>query len=197
MNAEQPSGEKAFLARLPAIIEAILFVAGEPVAVEDIAHALNMTQSELAPFIDRLRDEYDLDARGLRLNRFGRCIQLSIRAEYAPYVERLLQPVQKQSLSQAAMETLSIIAYRQPVTKSEIEAVRGVKCDYSVQSLCAKGLIAEVGRRETLGRPILYGTTEEFLRHFGIESLDQLPVAPDSQALADLIARAAGEEDAP
>ena len=100
---------------------------------------------------------------------------MSIRAEYAPYVERLLQPVQQQSLSQAAMETLSVIAYRQPVTKADIEKVRGVKCDYSVQSLLNKGLIQEQGRRETLGRPILYGTTDAFLRHFGIESLDQLP----------------------
>ncbi|MEF9973603.1 MAG: SMC-Scp complex subunit ScpB, partial [Clostridia bacterium] len=91
---------------------------------------------------------------------------------------RLLQPIQQQSLSQAAMETLSIIAYRQPVTKSDIEKVRGVKCDYSVQSLVGKGLIEEVGRRETLGRPILYATTDAFLRHFGIETLDQLPEQP-------------------
>ncbi|MEF9896453.1 MAG: SMC-Scp complex subunit ScpB, partial [Clostridia bacterium] len=98
--------------------------------------------------------------------------------DYAPYVERLLQPIQQQSLSQAAMETLSIIAYRQPVTKSDIEKVRGVKCDYSVQSLVNKGLIEEVGRRETLGRPILYATTDAFLRHFGIETLAQLPEQP-------------------
>lgn len=157
------------------IIEAILFVAGEPVAIEDMAHALDMTVSELEPALERLRDYCDLEKRGLRLNRFGGQAQLSIRPDYAPYVERLLQPVQKQSLSQAALETLSIIAYRQPVTKAEIEAVRGVKCDYSVQMLSNKGLIAEQGRRETLGRPILYGTTEKFLSHFGIESLDQLP----------------------
>ena len=124
---------------------------------------------------DQLRDEYDLDARGVRLARFGDSVQLTTRAEYAPYIERLLQPVQKQSLSQAAMETLSIIAYRQPVTKAEIEAVRGVKCDYSVSSLLHKELICEMGRRESLGRPILYGTTTKFLQHFGIESLNELP----------------------
>ena len=160
---------------LPAIIEAILFVAGEPVNVAELAHALDLTVSELTPALDRLRDEYDRGARGLRLNRFGMSVQLSTRAEYAPYIEKLLQPVQKQSLSQAMMETLSIIAYRQPVTKAEIEAVRGVKCDYSVQSLTNKGLICELGRRETLGRPIEYGTTEAFLSHFGIETLDDLP----------------------
>ena len=162
-------------AKLKCIIEAILFVAGEPVCVEDLAHALDLTVGELSAALDQLRDEYDLDARGVRLARFGDSVQLTTRAEYAPYIERLLQPVQKQSLSQAAMETLSIIAYRQPVTKAEIEAVRGVKCDYSVSSLLHKELICEMGRRESLGRPILYGTTTKFLQHFGIESLNELP----------------------
>ena len=161
--------------KLPCAIEAILFVAGEPVNVSELAHALDMTVSELSPVLDDMKAAYDRDARGLRLNRFGMSVQLATRPDYAPYIERLLQPVQKQSLTQAAMETLSIIAYRQPITKSEIEAVRGVKCDYSVTSLMNKGLIEEVGRRESLGRPILYGTTEEFLSHFGIETLDDLP----------------------
>ena len=161
--------------KLSCIIEAILFVAGEPVTLTDLAHALDLTVSELIPALDQLKDEYDLDRRGLRLNRFGESVQLSIRPDYAPYIERLLQPVQKQSLSQAAMETLSIVAYRQPVTKTEIEAVRGVKCDYSVTSLLNKGLIEEAGRRESLGRPIQYATTEKFLQHFGIESLNELP----------------------
>jgi len=162
--------------KLPCAIEAILFVAGEPVNVGDLAHALDMTVSELSPVLDALREEYDRGARGLKLNRFGMSVQLATRPDYAPQIERLLQPIQKQSLTQAAMETLSIIAYRQPITKSEIEAVRGVKCDYSVTSLMNKGLIEEVGRRESLGRPILYGTTEAFLSHFGLESLDDLPV---------------------
>ncbi|MDO4546962.1 MAG: SMC-Scp complex subunit ScpB [Clostridia bacterium] len=157
------------------IVEAILFVCGEPVPIKDIAHALDMTGDEFEDILHSLIKSYVDDRRGLRLNRYDGCIQLSIAPEYAVYVERLLQPVQRQSLSQAAMETLSIIAYRQPVTKSQIEAVRGVKCDYSVQSLLNKGLIQELGRRETLGRPILYGTTIAFLQHFGISSLDELP----------------------
>ena len=102
-------------------------------------------------------------------------MQLGTRSDYAPYIEKLLQPVQKQTLSQAVMETLAVIAYKQPVTRAEIEAVRGVKCDYSVQALMNKRLICEVGRKETIGRPILYGTTDEFLRHFGISSLAELP----------------------
>ena len=115
--------------------------------------------------------------------RFGAHVQLATRPDYAPYVEKLLQPVQKQTLSQAVMETLAVIAYRQPVTKAEIEQVRGVKCDYSVQSLVAKGLIEEVGRKEALGRPILYGTTDAFLRHFCLSSLADLPQI-DFSALA-------------
>jgi len=161
--------------KLKAVIEAILFVAGEPIKTDTLAHALDLTVSELSPVLDSLRDEYDLDGRGLRLNRFGESVQLATRPDYAPFIERVLQPVQKQSLSQAAMETLSIVAYRQPVTKGEIEAIRGVKCDYSIQSLLAKGLIEEAGRRETLGRPVLYRTAEKFLIHFGIESLAELP----------------------
>lgn len=161
--------------KLNCILEAILFVAGEPVNQTELAHALDMTVSELSQALDGLKEEYDRDQRGLRLNRFGESVQISTRPEYAPYIERMLQPVQKQSLSQAVMETLSIIAYRQPVTRADIEAIRGVKCDYSVQLLLARGLIQESGRRETLGRPILYTTTDKFLEHFGLEGLFDLP----------------------
>lgn len=163
------------------ILEAILYVAGEPVRVDNLAHALNLTQMELEPAIERLRDNCLLEKRGLRLNRHGAEIQMSINPEYAKYVEMLLQPVQKQSLSQAVMETLSIIAYRQPVTKGDIESIRGVKCDYSVQLLLARGLIREAGRRETLGHPILYETTDKFLRHFGIEALGDLPKEKEAE----------------
>lgn len=157
------------------VLEAILYVAGEPVNAQALAHALNLTTMELEEAVEQLRESCLLDRRGIRLNRHGGEIQLSINPEYAPYVEAFLQPIKRQSLSQAVLETLSIIAYRQPVTKSDIEAVRGVKCDYSVQLLLARGLIEEQGRRETLGRPILYGTTDKFLRHFGLEGLSQLP----------------------
>lgn len=160
---------------LTGILEAILYVAGEPVRVDALAHALNLTQLELEPAIEQLRDNCLLDRRGIRLNRHGMEIQLSINPDYAKYVEMLLSPVQKQSLSQAVMETLSIIAYRQPVTKADIEAIRGVKCDYSVQLLLARGLIQEAGRKDALGRPILYATTDRFLHHFGLEGLFELP----------------------
>ncbi len=167
---------------LMAVIEAILFVAGEPVQLADLQKALEVSPLELNAAVNALESDYDFNRRGIRLKRFGEHIQLATRAEYAPYVERLLQPVQKQSLSQAAMETLAVVAYRQPVTKAEVEAVRGVKCDYSVQSLVHKGLIGEVGRKEAVGRPILYGTTDAFLSHFGIASLADLPQLAEKPA---------------
>ena len=167
------------------VIEAILFVAGEPVNVKDVQRALDVTEDETRQAIDALDSDYSFHRRGITLKRFGEHIQLSTRAEYAPYVERLLQPIQKQSLSQSALETLAIVAYRQPVTKLEMEAVRGVKCDYSVQSLVNKGLIEEVGRKEALGRPILYGTTDKFLSHFGLRSLEDLPKPPEENTEED------------
>ena len=167
------------------VIEAILFVAGEPVNVKDMQRALDVTEDETRQAIDALDSDYSFHRRGITLKRFGEHIQLSTRAEYAPYVERLLQPIQKQSLSQSALETLAIVAYRQPVTKLEMEAVRGVKCDYSVQSLVNKGLIEEVGRKEALGRPILYGTTDKFLSHFGLHTLDDLPKPPEENTEED------------
>ena len=168
------------------IVEAILFVTGDAVEKTEIRRALEITDEELEETLDALESGYDFDRRGLRLLRFGAHVQLATRPDYAPYVEKLLQPVQKQSLSQAVMETLAVIAYRQPVTKGEIEQVRGVKCDYSVQSLMTKGLIAEVGRKETLGRPILYGTTDAFLRHFCISSVAELPEIDFSKLTAKL-----------
>ncbi len=167
------------------VIEAILFVAGEPVEVHELQRALEVTEDETWQAIDALDSDYSYHRRGICLKRFGNHIQLSTRADYAPYVERLLQPIQKQSLSQSAMETLAVIAYRQPVTKLEIEAIRGVKCDYSVQSLVNKNLIEVVGRKETLGRPMLYGTTDFFLSHFGLSSLNDLPAPPETVPLQE------------
>ena len=162
---------------LTAAVEAILFVSGDPVEVDALAHAFNLTTAEMGDALTALADQLALDGRGIRLNRSGGTAYLSINPDYAPQVEAFLQPLKKQPLSQAVLETLSIIAYRQPVTRGDIEAVRGVKCDYSVSILLNRGLIEERGRRDTLGRPILYGTTDKFLQHFGIERIEDLPEA--------------------
>lgn len=161
------------------IIEAILYVAGEPVALGDLVRALDQPEGEVMDAIAHLEAQYDMQRRGLRLKRFGIHVQLATRGEYAPYIQRLLQPVQKQSLSQAALETLAVVAYRQPVTRLDVEAVRGVKCDYSLQSLMNKGLICQQGHKETIGHPHLYGTTDAFLSHFGLRNLQDLPAPPD------------------
>ena len=166
-------------------IEAILFVAGEAVSLKELARALQISEHQLACCLNEISDEYDYQQRGFILKRFGEKVQLATRPLYAEDIIRLLQPVQQQSLSQAAMETLAVVAYRQPVTRAEVEQVRGVKCDYSLQSLITKGLIEETGRKDTIGRPILFGTTDKFLSHFGIRTLDELPPMPESPAGRD------------
>ncbi len=163
-------------------IEAILFVSGEAVSVKDLAKALQTDEKEVRSTLKELRDEYDYGQRGVLLKRFGDKVQMATRPLYAGDVVRLLQPVQQQSLSQAAMETLAVVAYKQPVTRAEVEQIRGVKCDYSLQSLMNKGLIREAGRKDTIGRPILFCTTDEFLGHFGLEDLNELPPMPEPAA---------------
>jgi len=158
-----------------AAVEAILFVSGDPVNVAELAHHMNLTMNEMDDALAELARTYIEDNRGIRLNRNGGEAYLSIDPARARAVETFLQPMKKQALSQAVLETLSVIAYRQPATRAEIEAVRGVKCDYSVQMLIKRGLIEEAGQRETLGRPTEYRTTDKFLMHFGIENIDQLP----------------------
>ena len=179
MNEQERDEIRETGGNLAGRIEAILFVSGEPVRVEDLARALDVTVREVEAELNKIRDEYDFHQRGFTLRRFGHQVQLATRALYSADVVHLLQPVQKQSLSQAAMETLAVVAYRQPVTRAEVEQIRGVKCDYSLQSLMNKQLIMEVGRKEALGRPILYGTTDTFLAHFGLTSLEDLPPMPE------------------
>ncbi len=163
-------------------IEAILFVAGEAVGIRDLAKALRIEEKELKEALKTIGSEYDYEQRGFMLKRFGDKVQLATRPLYSEDVLRLLQPVQQQSLSQAAMETLAVVAYKQPVTRAEVEQIRGVKCDYSLQSLMIKGLIQEAGRKDTIGRPILYATTDMFLSHFGIQGLEDLPPLPETES---------------
>ena len=163
-------------------IEAILFVAGEAVSIRDMAKALQIDEKELKAALKEIGSEYDYEQRGFMLKRFGDKVQLATRPLYSEDVLRLLQPVQQQSLSQAAMETLAVVAYKQPVTRAEVEQIRGVKCDYSLQSLMIKGLIQEAGRKDTIGRPILYATTDMFLSHFGIQGLEDLPPLPETES---------------
>ena len=156
------------------VVEAVLFASGEPVAVQALIEMLGVTAQEFEPVLQGLALRYDED-RGVRLMRFDDSLQLCTRPQYMDLIEKVLQPVRKQTLTQAALETLAVVAYRQPVTRMEIEQIRGVQCDRAVATLLHHGLIAEVGRKESIGRPILYGTTEKFLQHFALTSLEALP----------------------
>ncbi len=182
MNGHDRSEEGTIKGR----IEAILFVAGDAVPVRDLARALQIGERELDAVLCEMKDEYDYEQRGFLIKRFGNNVQLATRPLYSEDVVRLLQPVQEQSLSQAAMETLAVVAYRQPVTRAEVEQIRGVKCDYSLQSLTMNGMIEEAGRKDTIGRPILYRTTDRFLSHFGIRNLEELPPLPESDNKTDI-----------
>ncbi|MCR4399811.1 MAG: SMC-Scp complex subunit ScpB [Syntrophomonadaceae bacterium] len=159
-----------------AALEAMLFAAGRPLTVEELAQAVDMAAPDVRALLDELVLEYNEKGSGLLVAASGQGYLMCTSPEYAPYVKKILGPGEKR-LSQAALETLAVVAYRQPVTRAEIEAVRGVRVDRTLASLLARGLVAEVGRKEVPGRPALYGTTVEFLRVFGMTSLDELPPA--------------------
>jgi segregation and condensation protein B len=158
---------------LAALVEGLLFVADEPVTVARLAEALEVETAAVETALNEI--SADGANRGVRLQRKGDRVQLVTRPEAAAYVERFMGLESSGRLSQAALETLSIIAYRQPCTRAQIEAVRGVNCDSVLRNLLSKGLIEESGRQETVGHPFLYSTTFAFLQHFGLRSLDELP----------------------
>ena len=158
---------------LAAQVESLLFVADGPVSTGRLAEALEITPGQVERALADLEAIYA--GRGLRLQRAGGLVQLITAPEAAPCVERFLGLEARTRLSRAALETLAIIAYRQPATRPEIEVVRGVSSDSVLRTLLSVGLVEEVGRAPTVGRPILYGTTFEFLQHFGLSSLDELP----------------------
>lgn len=156
------------------LVESLLFVAAEPVAVRELARTLALPADAIESALEQLVDEYR--SRGMRLLRHNDHVQLVTAPEAAAAVERFLglQTVAPR-LSNAALETLAIVAYKQPITRSGMEAIRGVDCSGAVRTLLQRGLIVEVGRLQVAGRPVLYGTTEEFLKHFGLPSVAHLP----------------------
>jgi segregation and condensation protein B len=158
---------------LAAIVESLLFVADAPVPVSQLAEAAESEAREIDAALRSLSDSYA--DRGVRLQRKGSRVQLVTAPQAAPYIERFLGLPLSGKLSAAALETLAIIAYRQPITRPQIEAIRGVSSDGVLRTLISKGLIEEVGRLETVGHPILFGTTFEFQQYFGIDSLSDLP----------------------
>lgn len=181
MDGEQGNGVTAQQElSLKALVESLLFVADEPVSIERLASVLEVAPEQVEQALTELSDEYA--GRGLCLQRKKQQVQLVTRPEAAAWIRRFLGLEGSGKLSAAALETLAIIAYRQPVTRSDIEAVRGVNSDSVLRTLVHRGLVEEQGRLEQAGRPIIYGTTFEFLQEFGLSSLDQLPPLHEATA---------------
>lgn len=161
---------------LKSIIESLLFAWGEPLNINEISKILNIRTNELTVLLNQMSESFEQDTeRGLIIQKFGNSYQLTTKKENFDFIQNLLQTQVSKSLSSAAMETLSIIAYEQPVTKVEIELIRGVKCSNVIKGLIDKSLIKEVGKIDKPGRPTLYATTDEFLKHFGLKSIEELP----------------------
>ena len=158
-----------------AIVEAVLFAAGDAVSLEKICDILDSDEQSARAVITHMMDEYNYKRRGLRIIQLGEAYQMCTRTEYFDYIQKLTEPKRSLSLSPAALEALAVVAYKQPITRGGIERVRGVDCHAIVDRLLERGFIHEVGRLNAPGRPIMFGTTEEFLRAFGIASLSELP----------------------
>ncbi len=156
-------------------IEALLFASGEPLTAKDLSIYLEEELKIVENTIQEMIEEYDMQERGIKLISIKGSYQLVTKPENSNFIQKLLKKSKRQSLSQASLESLSIIAYQQPITRIDIDEIRGVKSESALQRLLERDLIKEVGRLEVPGRPILYGTTEEFLRQFGIKDLNQLP----------------------
>ncbi|WP_246942321.1 SMC-Scp complex subunit ScpB [Bacillus pinisoli] len=163
-----------------AIIEGLLFAAGdEGLSIKQISLVLELHADTVEDILTEMKKEYDQEDRGIRIIEIAGAYQLATKKEHAPYFKKLMENPSNNTLSQAALETLAIVAYKQPITRAEIEDIRGVKTDRPIQTLVGKLLIKEVGRVEGTGRAILYGTTKEFLDYFGLKSIEELPKLPE------------------
>lgn len=159
--------------------ESMMFVWGEPLDVKLVAEIFNISRQEAYGHFKELQSEYEQEGRGLQIREINRSFQLVTKPENTEYIEKLCTPVKRRRLTQSALEVLAIVAYKQPVTKGEIEAVRGIRCDRVLDGLKKKDLVTELGRSSAIGRPILYGTTDSFLKNFGFTNLKELPDIDD------------------
>ncbi|MED4887872.1 SMC-Scp complex subunit ScpB [Lysinibacillus sp. FSL R7-0073] len=164
-------------------IEALLFVVGDDgLTIKQLSQLLGEQDEVIIQAMDALRKVYDEDlARGITVKEMAGVFQLITKSDLADTIQRLVENPTAQSLSQASLEVLAIVAYKQPITRVAIEDLRGVKCERPIQTLVSRGLIKEVGRSEGTGRAILYGTTKEFLHYFGLNSVEEMPPLPDEE----------------
>ena len=164
-----------------AIIEAILFTMGESVELGKIADAIELDKKETKEILTRMMEHYEDPSIGVRIIELDGSYQMCTKSEMYEYLIRIAKQPKKRVLTDVLLETLSIIAYKQPITKSEIEKIRGVSCDHAVSKLVEYNFVRELGRLDAPGRPLLFGTTEDFLRSFGVQSIDELPVLSQVQ----------------
>lgn len=166
-------------------LESMMFTWGQPLEAKLAAEAIMVTKEEALEAFRELQEEYEQEQRGIRIREVNGSFQFVTHIDNSDYIARLCTPVKVKRLSQSALEVLAIVAYKQPVTKGEIEAIRGIRCDRVMEGLEAKGLVEERGRSNAIGRPILYGTTDEFLKHFGFTNIKQLPEIEDIEKVLD------------
>lgn len=162
-------------AKIKSAVEAMLFASGEPLSLKDLSHNLEIQAKALEEILKEMINDYEDENRGIKLIAINDGYQLVTKVENSDFIQKLLKKNRRQSLSQASIESLAIIAYKQPITRIDIDEIRGVKSESAIQKLVEKNLIKDIGRLEVPGRPILYGTTDEFLRQFGLETLKELP----------------------
>ena len=180
---------------MEAIVEGLLFAAGDPVPVARIAEILDLDKSTAKRFLANMALKLQNSQRGILMREIDGSYQLCTRPEHFEYISRLFEPRQKQALSQAAFETLAIVAYNQPVTRARIEMIRGVNSDSSIATLIERNLIREAGRLDSPGRPMLYETTEEFLRSFGFKSVKDLPLIEFDKIISENQSDVSTQED--
>jgi segregation and condensation protein B len=171
-------------------LETMMFMWGEPLEVKDAAEVLEADKKEVRALFKELQAEYEQEGRGIRIREADDAFGFVTLAENDMFLKKLCTPIRIRRLSQAALEVLAIIAYRQPVTRSEIDSIRGIKSERVIDGLIDKGLVEVAGRSEGVGRPLIYSTTREFLKKFGFASLKDLPEVPEYEEL-----RRTGEED--
>lgn len=160
--------------KLDNVLESLLFLSGEALKIEEISTSLELQKSEIRKSLTRLKQKYSGDC-GIYLLEYNGKVQFGTNPNYADEVASVLNPIKEKELSKATLETIAIIAYKQPVTKLEVESIRGVNCDYTMQALLSLGMIEVVGLKDAIGHPKLYGTTDEFLKRFRLEKIEQLP----------------------
>ncbi|WP_010095978.1 SMC-Scp complex subunit ScpB [Ornithinibacillus scapharcae] len=164
-----------------AILEGLLFACGdEGITVKELAQIMDISVKAVEHLIEELKYDYEHASRGIMIMEANDVFHLTTKPEHSEYYQRLVEAPQSGRMSQAALETLAIIAYKQPITRSEIDEIRGVKSDRPVQTLLARSLIEEVGRKDGIGRPVLFGTSKDFLTYFGLTSIEELPPLPDN-----------------